>query len=58
MRENMEFPTEWVIVSEDDESSESPQSQAPPPSPPVDEEDDEADADAQVLQAYIVTAGG
>ena len=57
MRENMEFPTEWVIVSRDDESqqNESPKNQVPPPSPPVDEADQE---DSQVVQAYIVTAGG
>jgi len=56
MRENMEFPTEWVIVDRDDElqQNESPQNQLPPPSPPVDEKEE----DSQVLQAYIVTAGG
>jgi hypothetical protein len=56
MQENMEFPTEWVIVNRDDESpqSESPQNQVPPPSPPVDEKEE----DSQVLQTYIVMAGG
>ena len=48
MRTNPEYPTEWAIVTEEDESQN--QVTISPPDPPVEEED------SQILQAYIVAA--
>jgi hypothetical protein len=48
MRTNPEYPTEWAIVTEEDESQK--QGTVSPADPPVEEED------SQILQAYIVAA--